>query len=119
MTKEETAELKANIAFGFDLFVKGAIGVLTILVGVIAWQGQRVLTKIDDHETRLTTIEANRYTTSDALADSRRIGDSMERMNDRLITELKEIRASNPPEWMIKAIDEIKEDVKAIRQQVK
>lgn len=34
-------------------------------MGVIAWQGQEVLAKIDDHETRLLRIEETRFSKAD------------------------------------------------------
>lgn len=54
----------------FDLLVKVLFVILTLLVGVIAFQGQEVLKSINDHEVRITKIEASRYSTEDARRDA-------------------------------------------------
>jgi hypothetical protein len=48
-----------------DWVLRAAIALLSLLVSVIAWQGQQVLGKIDDHESRLIRIEASRFTYED------------------------------------------------------
>jgi len=53
----------------FEGTTKVLFWVLTLLVGVIAYQGKEVLQSINDHEVRLTSIEASRYTTENARRD--------------------------------------------------
>lgn len=64
-----------------DWALRGVIALLSVLVTIIAWQGDRVLKRMDDHETRIITIESSRYTTRDADEDRK-----------ALMTELKELR---------------------------
>lgn len=116
MTGEEKEQLKANVAFAFDIAFKCFIGVLTVLMAVVAYQGNRVIERLDGHdvqisdnEKRLSIVEASRYTAQNALDDRRLIQQ-----------DLKELRtyvdANNPPPWLVKSIDEIKADLKAIRE---
>lgn len=56
-----------------DWTFRGLLSVLTVLVGVIAWQGREALNSISDHEKRLTTIESSRFTKDDGAAMQKEI----------------------------------------------
>lgn len=80
-----------------DVLVKILFIVLTMLVGVIAYQGRVVLGSISDHEARLTRVEATLYSASDAKEDFRTHRDDMKdiiTLHVEPINEsLKEIKA--------------------------
>lgn len=61
-----------------DWLFRGWVGTCTVLIAVVAYQGSKILSKIDDHEQRLTTVEAKTFSQADgavvvqAIADLRK-----------------------------------------------
>jgi hypothetical protein len=93
--------------------------VLTLLMAVVAFQGRQVLKTVEKNSEnignvseRVTTIEANRYTSSDALSDNR-----------LLAYEIKSLRTwieeNHPPDYLVKDLDELKEEVREMRRELK
>jgi hypothetical protein len=79
--------------------------VLSILMAIIAWQGVRILDSIGDHERRLTTIEASRYTAKNAVQDQRAF------LRD-VNASIKELRTEN-----IIQFQQVRDDIGELRQQ--
>ena len=91
----------------FEKSLKIAFWILTLLVAVIAYQGERVLRSVEDHEKRLTTIEARLYTAADAATDHKA---DREDMKEFIALNLTPISQS---------LAEIKETVKENREAIK
>lgn len=91
-----------------DIISKVTMGVLTVILGFVAWQGQSILETLRDHEMRLVRIEANRYTAQDAIHDRRQYTQEI-----RLLREW--VEENFPPAWLRDDIDELKRDVREIK----
>ena len=83
------------------------IGVSAVL-GMIAWQARYTMTQVQDHEIRLVRIESNRYTSSDAMADSRLLQTTMSDIRNW-------VEQRYPPEWVRNDLKELKEELRLIR----
>lgn len=46
-----------------DWVFRVLLAVTLLMLGIIAWQGRKVIETVDDHEGRITTIEASRDVT--------------------------------------------------------
>jgi len=94
-------------------------GVLTLLIAVIAWQGQQVLEKVSEHETRIVRIEANNYTGTDAAQDNRLIVEGMSQLESTIRTEMQKqhewIQNNHPAPWLVRDVAEIKSDLKDLQ----
>lgn len=94
--------------------------VLTAAIGIIAWQGHRVLNRMDDlqrqvfdQDKRLEVIERNRYTPADAMRDHANAQHEMNTKFEMLRTAIE--KASIPPDYIMEDIREIKQDIKQIK----
>lgn len=81
--------------------------ILTFAMAVIIWQGERVLDRTDEHEQRLTKIEASRYTAQDAVEDRRIIAEQMTAMQKAF-----------PPAWLAEDLQDLKADMRALRKEI-
>ena len=85
--------------------------VLTAVLGFLTWQGQMVLSELNEHDKRLARIEANRYTSSDAISDQRMI-----------TAEVRQLRTwvedNFPPSWLREDISELRNDVRMLRDEL-
>lgn len=114
----------------FDYAFRVVIAALTIAIGVIAWQGQRVLDAVDsngvrisDNDKRLSAIEANRYTAIDALNDQRQWMSNIQALDDKMRSALEDqktwMEVNYPPPWLREDITELKAEIKAIREELR
>lgn len=97
--------------------------VLTTAVGIVAWQGQQVLNRMDKMQTqiyeqdkRLEIIESNRYTPTEALRDQTSTQKEMNTKFELLRTAIE--KASVPPDYLLEDIREIKEELKKVNDSI-
>jgi len=91
-----------------DITMRVLFLVVTLFVGVVAYQGNTLMKSVNDHEKRIVAIEANRYTSKDAVTDMRLV-------NANLSALRTWIEASYPPEWLRDDVNELKEEIKKMR----
>lgn len=102
----------------FEATTKAMFWVLTLLVGVIAYQGQAVIQSVSNHEVRLTTIEASRYTQKDATEDYK---EYTQQIRGLVAQQAKDADAVKQEikDFVSLHVEPIREDLKEIKEAVK
>ena len=91
-----------------DIASKIIFVIVSIFIGIVAFEGRTIVRGMADHERRITHIEANRYTANDALQDMRII--------NRSVVELRQwIEDRYPPTWLKTDVEELKLEVRELR----
>ena len=94
-------------------------GVLTLLIAIIAFQGQQVLRTIAEHETRIVRIESNNYTGTDAARDNKEISAAMAQLEATIRIEMQKqldwMQKNHPAPWLVQDVAEIKSELKELQ----
>jgi len=97
-----------------DHSTKVVFYLLTLLMAIVAWQGKQALSRIEKNteaiqkiDKRVTSIEADRYTSRDAVVDNRATAKEIAGMRTW-------IESSFPPKWLQDDISEIKQSIKEL-----
>lgn len=69
-----------NWQTAFSWLWRCLVGVLTVLTGIVAYQGQQLIERSEETEARVTIIEGTRYTSADAAKDLRGIREALQRI---------------------------------------
>lgn len=100
-----------NMKLFIDITSKIVFVIVSIFIGIVAYEGRTIVRGMADHERRITHIEANRYTANDALQDMRIV--------NRSVVELRRwIEDRYPPTWLKQDVEELKLEVKQLRIQI-
>ena len=90
--------------------------ILTVCIALLAFEGRSLLKRIDRletitvrHENKLTAIEANRYTSQDAVIDVRQTADQIHQLRNW-------IEKNYPPKWLQNDVNELKSEIRELRR---
>lgn len=118
MSNNTSQSMGQTAKMAFDWVLRVTFTVLTILVGVIAWQGKQVITHSEENrqailglDRRVTAIESNRYTSQDAVQDNRAVQAELRALREW-------IENNYPPEWLLEDVKEIKDELRSIREKL-
>lgn len=104
-------QTKTNTMAAVDIGSKVLFFIMTLFVGLVAYEGKTLVTAMHDHEKRISVTEANRYTSSDAITDMRAVNQN--------ISDLKDwMQQQYPPVWLKEDVLELREETKTLRNTV-